>query len=115
MSDTLEYKGYTGSMEFSEEDNIFFGKVIGIRSLISYEGNDIASLIDDFHKAVDDYLAILDSLYGSLPNDITEEEAREERLDALDPFYDPANIARIEKSVQELSKGKGTSHDLIKD
>ena len=115
MSDTLEYKGFTGSVEFSKEDNIFFGKVIGIRSLVSYEGKNITSLIDDFHRAVDDYLAILDSLYGSLPNDITEEEAREERLDALDPFYDPANIARIEKSVQELHEGKDTSHDLIED
>ena len=40
MKNTMEYKGYVGSVEFSEEDGIFFGKVMGIRSLISYEGTD---------------------------------------------------------------------------
>ncbi len=29
-----EYKGYVGSVEFSEADGLFFGKVMGIRSLI---------------------------------------------------------------------------------
>lgn len=52
----LEYKGYTGNIEFSEEDNLFFGKVRGIRSLISYEGKAIDELIEDFQGAVDDYL-----------------------------------------------------------
>lgn len=51
-----EYKGYIGSIEFSEEDNIFFGKVQGIRTLISYEGENVSELINDFHCAVDDYL-----------------------------------------------------------
>lgn len=57
MNNTVEYKGYTGSVEFSEEDALFFGKVMGIRSLISYEGENAADLISDFHGAVDDYLA----------------------------------------------------------
>lgn len=52
----LEYKGYTGSIEFSEEDNLFFGKVMGIRSLLSYEGKDIDELTEDFQGAIDDYL-----------------------------------------------------------
>lgn len=58
MNNTIEYKGYIGSVEFSEEDSIFFGKVMGIRSLISYEGENAADLISDFHDAVDDYLSI---------------------------------------------------------
>lgn len=56
MKNTMEYKGYVGSIEFSEEDELFFGKVLGIRSLISYEGSDAKSLLKDFHGAVDDYL-----------------------------------------------------------
>ena len=52
----MEYKGYRGSVEFSEEDGLFFGKIQGIRSLISYEGTDAAALMQDFHTAVDDYL-----------------------------------------------------------
>ena len=58
MKNTMEYKGYVGSVEFSEEDGIFFGKVMGIRSLISYEGTDARSLVEDFHGAVDDYLQL---------------------------------------------------------
>jgi len=56
MNNTIMYKGYIGSVEFSEEDCIFFGKVLGIRSLISYEGENAKELLDDFHGAIDDYL-----------------------------------------------------------
>ena len=52
----MEYKGYVGSVEFSEKDGIFYGKVQGIRSLISYEGTNAKELVDDFHGAVDEYL-----------------------------------------------------------
>ena len=58
MKNTMEYRGYVGSVEFSEEDELFFGKVLGIRSLISYEGKTAKSLIQDFHGAVDDYLSV---------------------------------------------------------
>ena len=58
MKNTIEYKEYIGTIEFSEEDGVFFGKVMGIRSLISYEGTNAKELVDDFHGAVDDYLAI---------------------------------------------------------
>lgn len=58
MSNTMEYKGYVGSVEFSEEDCIFFGKVMGIRALLSYEGSTARELVADFHGAVDDYLAM---------------------------------------------------------
>lgn len=57
MSNTLHYKGYIGSIECSEEDELLFGKVLGIRSLISYEGQTVSELVDDFHGAIDDYLA----------------------------------------------------------
>ncbi|CCX42474.1 putative uncharacterized protein [Clostridium sp. CAG:1024] len=58
MSNTMEYKGYVGTVEFSEENSIFFGKVIGIRALISYEGQSARELVSDFHGAVDDYLEL---------------------------------------------------------
>lgn len=56
MNNTIQYKGYIGSVEFSEEDATFYGKVMGIRSLISYEGENAKELLDDFHGAVDAYL-----------------------------------------------------------
>lgn len=38
LKQTMTYKGYVGSVEFSDADGVFFGKVQGVRSLISYEG-----------------------------------------------------------------------------
>ena len=56
MNNTITYKGYIGSVEFSENDGVFYGKVQGIRSLISYEGTNAKELVQDFHGAIDDYL-----------------------------------------------------------
>ena len=39
----------------------FFGKVLGIRALISYEGTNAAELVADFHGAVDDYLSLCEA------------------------------------------------------
>ena len=61
MESTIEHKGYVGSVEFSEEDALFFGKVLGIRALISYEGDTVYKLIEDFHGAVDDYLSLYEA------------------------------------------------------
>lgn len=56
VGNTIQYKGYVGSVEFSEEDRIFYGKVMGVRSLISYEGENEKELLNDFRAVVDDYL-----------------------------------------------------------
>ena len=48
---TLNYKGYIGSVSFSEKDNVFFGKIEGINGL------SVKELTDAFHEAVDDYVA----------------------------------------------------------
>ena len=61
MNNTMQYKGYVGSVEFSEADGLFFGKVLGIRALISYEGTNAAELVADFHGAVDDYLSLCEA------------------------------------------------------
>ena len=53
MNNTIEYKGYVGSVEFSEKDELFFGKIQGIRSAILYEGVDAKTLINDFHASFD--------------------------------------------------------------
>ncbi|MCR5805501.1 MAG: type II toxin-antitoxin system HicB family antitoxin [Oscillospiraceae bacterium] len=57
MNNIIQYKGYVGSVEFSENDGLLFGKVQGIRSVISYEGTTVSELIEDFHGAVDDYIS----------------------------------------------------------
>jgi len=52
----LEYKNYTGSIEYCKEDDLLYGKVLGIRGLLSYEGKTGNDLEKDFKEAVDTYL-----------------------------------------------------------
>ena len=53
----LKYKGYSGSIEFTPEDNCFFGKVLDLhRDIVLYEGNTIDELRKDFEEGVDSYL-----------------------------------------------------------
>ena len=58
MNNSMEYKGYVGTVEYSDKDNILFGKVLGIKGLVSYEGESVGELRRDFEEAVDDYLEI---------------------------------------------------------
>jgi predicted HicB family RNase H-like nuclease len=58
MKNMMEYRGYFGSVHYNDDDNIFYGKVEHIRSLISYEGLDVESLRTSFQEAVDDYLEL---------------------------------------------------------
>ena len=53
----MTYKGYLGSVAFSEKDNVFFGKIEGINGLVNFEGESVQELTTAFHEAVDDYLA----------------------------------------------------------
>ena len=56
MSSLLSYKNYNGTVEYSKEDNCLFGKVIGIKSLLSYEGDSVKELERDFQNVIDTYL-----------------------------------------------------------
>lgn len=55
---TMTYKGYEGSVEYSEADNCLFGKVLFVRSLLTYEGQTLDEIRRDFQDAVDDYLEL---------------------------------------------------------
>jgi len=57
MIDMMEYKGYYGSIHYSDEDRCFYGKIEYIRSLVSYEGQDAVSIRKSFEDSVDDYLS----------------------------------------------------------
>ncbi len=56
MSDFMKYKGYQGSVEYSAEDHVLFGKVMFIKSLLIYEGETLSELETMFHQTIDEYL-----------------------------------------------------------
>ena len=48
MSNMLQYKDYHGSVEYSAEDHVFWGKIEGIRDLITFEAIDVKGLEQAF-------------------------------------------------------------------
>jgi len=56
MKNFIEYKGYYGSVSYSYEDEVFFGKIEGINDLVNFEGESVEEIKKSFEEAVDDYL-----------------------------------------------------------
>ena len=56
IKNAMTYKGYVGTVEYSEEDACLFGRIAGIRDIITYEGESVAEIKTAFEEAVDDYL-----------------------------------------------------------
>lgn len=53
----IQYKGYIGRVEFDIDANILHGEVIGIRDVVTFQGDSVAQIEKAFHDSVDDYLA----------------------------------------------------------
>ncbi|MCB9245808.1 MAG: type II toxin-antitoxin system HicB family antitoxin [Flavobacteriales bacterium] len=56
MKNVLKYKDFIGSVQYSDEDDVLFGKIIGINDLITYEGESISEIKAAFQNAVEDYI-----------------------------------------------------------
>ena len=58
MKDTIRYKNFIGSIHFSADDDIFYGKIEGTGDTVTFDGQSVNGLKTAFHEAVDDYLAL---------------------------------------------------------
>ena len=59
---SMNYKGYSARIEYDDEDEIFFGRIAGIRDGVGFHADTVADLKAAFHEAVDDYLAACASI-----------------------------------------------------
>jgi predicted HicB family RNase H-like nuclease len=50
MKDVLNYKGFIGSVHFSADDNIFYGKIEGITDLVTFESETVKELTEAFQS-----------------------------------------------------------------
>jgi predicted HicB family RNase H-like nuclease len=57
----MVYKGYRGSIDYSKDDKLLIGKVLGIRDSLSYHGSSVEEVEYAFKEAVDDYLAMCEA------------------------------------------------------
>jgi predicted HicB family RNase H-like nuclease len=67
MNDIIQYKDFLASVHFSSEDEVFYGKVLGINDLISFEGSSVRELKKSFQEAIEDYLETCEQV-GKEPN-----------------------------------------------
>jgi len=56
MKNTLSYKGFIGSVFYSDEDGILYGKIEGINDLVTYESTEVSDLVKQFRISVDEYI-----------------------------------------------------------
>jgi predicted HicB family RNase H-like nuclease len=56
MSNYLKYKEYLATVEYSTEDEVFYGKLFGINDLVIFEGASVKEIKSAFEEAVDDYI-----------------------------------------------------------
>jgi predicted HicB family RNase H-like nuclease len=54
----MQYKGYTGRVEFDDKADIFHGEVIGLRDVITFQGRTAKEVKKAFRDSVDDYLEL---------------------------------------------------------
>jgi len=58
MTKTLEYQGHIGSIDYSNEDEVFHGRLHLTRDLVTYEAPDTKSLKQAFEEAVNYYMTV---------------------------------------------------------
>ena len=69
MANILKYKGYHGSIEFSAEDHMLIGSVIGIQDSLNFHGHSIEEITQSFHDCIDGYLEMCEA-YGRTPDKV---------------------------------------------
>lgn len=52
----LEYKGYTGKVEFDDTVETFHGEVVGLKDVVTFEGESVEEIKRAFRDSIDDYL-----------------------------------------------------------
>ena len=58
MTDKLKYKEFIGSVHFSADDEVFYGKIEGVNDLVTFEGSTVRKLKMAFREAVEDYIEL---------------------------------------------------------
>ncbi len=58
-----KYKGFTASIKFSDDDNVFVGRVLDINDIIGFHGETIDEAIKEFHGMIDFHLEVCERTY----------------------------------------------------
>lgn len=61
MKDVMFHKDFIGSIHYSTDDEVFYGKIEGIDDSIGFEGSSVEELKLAFHEAVEDYVKLCET------------------------------------------------------
>ncbi len=100
MKDMMRYKEYYGSVHYSDDDQVFHGKIEFIRNLVTYEGTDVKNLRAAFEEAVDDYL------------ELCKEEGKEPET-SLKGSFNIRTGPDLHRKAMLLAKSKGTNLNTV--
>lgn len=67
MKNALVYKDHAARVEFDADDRIFFGRLAGIRDIVTFHGRTVEELETAFKEVIDHYLETCAKL-GDEPN-----------------------------------------------
>ena len=56
MENILKYNDFIATVKYSDEDEAFIGRIEGINSVVSFEGQSVEELKAAFREAVESYL-----------------------------------------------------------
>ncbi|MFN0277949.1 MAG: type II toxin-antitoxin system HicB family antitoxin [Pyrinomonadaceae bacterium] len=62
MNNILEYKGFKAKIEFSADDNVFFGRLIGIEDIVSFHAETVKQLRKVFRESVDFHIEVCEKV-----------------------------------------------------
>ena len=57
----MEYKGFQARIEYSPDDEVFFGRVLGVEDFITFEGTTVRELQKDFKNAIDLHIKVCEA------------------------------------------------------
>lgn len=91
MKNVLIYKDFIGSVNYSTDDNVFYGKVEGINDLVTFEGTSVQELREAFEYMINEHIKdcekegipLIKSYRGNLNIRLNPETHKEASLKAI--------------------------------
>ena len=126
-----EYRGFSAIAAYEPESKVFFGRLDGIRDLVTFEAESESELVTQFQEAVDDYIDLCATLREASLSMFTEDYMQPEDGDtdkettlfddlmqglneaiAYERGEGDANFYRVETPALEIQFLEGTTFEV---
>lgn len=111
----IKYKGYSARVEYSVEDKLLVGAVVGIKDSLSFHAENSGEIESAFHETIDDYLAVCEKRGLEPSKPFSGEfryrpgQKRHEELALLAVLEKASNNDLVNKAVDEYLKSRKIS------